>query len=248
MTWVLGNLDTISEQLLAHLLQALPPIVLSFVLAVPLAKLVGGIAWVRGTVGIASGLLYAVPSLPLFIVLPLVLGTGIRSTANIIVALTLYGLALMVPSAIGAFRSVSRDPLQSATAQGFAPFARFWQVELPLAGPVLLAGLRVVAVSTVSLVTVGGVLGIPSLGALFIDGFQRGIIAEIVTGIVLTAVLAIVLDQLLVLLGRVLMPWNRASATRSGGGRAHRHAAASGPAPEQTATAAPAAAEGQVTR
>lgn len=221
MTWVLNNLDTISEQLAAHLLQAIPPIVLAFVLAIPIAKLVEGFGWLRGTVGVASGLLYAIPSLPLFIILPLVLGTGIRSTANIIVALTLYGLALMVPSAIGAFRSVGRDPLQSATAQGFAPFARFLQVELPLAGPVLLAGLRVVTVSTVSLVTVGGVLGVPSLGALFIDGFQRGIIAEIVTGIVLTALLAIVLDALVVLLGRVLMPWNRARPTRGGNARPH---------------------------
>src|SRR5699024_7071250 len=138
-----------------------------------------------------------------------IIGTGVRSPANIIVALSLYGLALMVPQASDAFRSVSRDVLGSATAQGYAPMARFWRVELPLAGPVLLAGVRVVAVSTISLVTVGGVLGVPSLGMLFVDGFRRGIVAEIAAGVILTVVIALLIDALLVLLGRLVMPWTR---------------------------------------
>jgi osmoprotectant transport system permease protein len=86
---------------------------------------------------------------------------------------------------------------------------RFLTVELPLAGPTLLAGLRVVAVSTVSLVTVGAVLGIPSLGLLFTDGFQRGILAEIITGIVLTVAVALSWTAVLVLAGRLLLPWTR---------------------------------------
>ena len=92
---------------------------------------------------------------------------------------------------------------------GYGGLRRFVTVELPLAGPTLLAGLRVVAVSTVSLVTVGAVLGVESLGSLFTDGFQRGILVEILTGIVLTAALALLLDGLLVLVGRLLMPWTR---------------------------------------
>lgn len=207
MSWIAANLDLIGERLLAHLAQALPPIVLAFILALPIAKLANSRGWLRGGLTAGAGLLYAIPSLPLFIVLPLVLGTSIRSPLNIIVALTIYGLALMVPSASEALRAVSRDTLQSATAQGYAPLARFLRVELPLAGPALVAGLRVVTVSTVSLVTVGGVLGVPSLGMLFIDGFQRGITAEILTGIVLTAALALVLDLLVVLGGRLALPW-----------------------------------------
>ncbi|WP_152353671.1 ABC transporter permease [Brachybacterium subflavum] len=209
MSWVLANLPLLAERLLAHVGQAIPPIVLAFVLAIPIAKLANSRGWLRGGLTAGAGLLYAVPSLPLFIVLPIVLGTGIRSTVNIIVALTIYGLALMVPSASEALRAVSRDTLQSATAQGYAPFARFLRVELPLAGPALVAGLRVVAVSTVSLVTVGGVLGVPSLGMLFIDGFQRSITAEILAGIVLTAALAIALDLLIMLGGRLALPWSR---------------------------------------
>lgn len=209
MTWVLSNLDVIADRTWWHLVQAIPAIILSSILAIPIAKLASRWAPVRVTVSAASGLLYAVPSLPLFIVLPIILGTGLRSPVNIAIALTLYGLAIMVPGAISALRAVDQNVLRSATAQGYQASARFFQVELPLAGPALLATLRVVAVSTISLVTVGGVLGVPSLGTLFTDGFQRGIQAQILTGIVLTAVLALVLDALLVLLGRVLMPWTR---------------------------------------
>jgi len=82
-------------------------------------------------------------------------------------------------------------------------------VELPLSGPVLLAGMRVVAVSTVSLVTVGAVIGVQSLGSLFTDGFQRGIQAEIIAGLVATVALALLFDGALVLAGRLLMPWTR---------------------------------------
>lgn len=213
MSWVLANLDLLASRLGAHLLQSLPPILLAFVLAVPIAKLASARGWLRSSVTTTAGLLYAIPSLPLFIVLPIILGTSIRSPLNIVVALTIYGLALMIPTAAEALRAVRGATLDSATAQGFTPWARFWQVELPLAGPALVAGLRVVAVSTVSLVTVGGVLGVPNLGLLFIDGFQRGITAEILSGILLTAALALLLDALIVLAGRLLLPWSRPART-----------------------------------
>jgi osmoprotectant transport system permease protein len=215
MSWVLANLDVIAAHTGSHLAQALPPIVIAFVLSLPLAKLANRAGWLRAGVTTAAGLMYAIPSLPLFVLLPGLLGTGFRSPLNISIALTLYGLALMVPAASGAFGSVGREVLDAATGQGYAPPARFWQVELPLAGPVLLAGVRVVAVSTISLVTVGGVLGVSSLGMLFVDGFRRGIIAEILTGVLLTAALALAVDALLVLLGRVLMPWAATSGRRA---------------------------------
>jgi osmoprotectant transport system permease protein len=96
-------------------------------------------------------------------------------------------------------------------------------VELPLAGPVLLAGLRVVAVSTISLTTVGAVLGIGSLGLLFTDGLQRSIPEEVLTGIVLTIAIALIVDLLLVWLGRAIMPWTR---VKSGAADGHSASAA----------------------
>ncbi|AMM21099.1 ABC transporter permease [Frondihabitans sp. PAMC 28766] len=213
MSWVLSNVGYVGSAFLAHLELSIPPIVLAFVISVPLGWVANRYRIFRGTMLTVAGLLYAIPSLPLLVVLPLIIGTPIQSPVNVIVVLTLYGIALMVRSVADALESVGPDIAQSATAVGFSPWGRFWAVDFPLAGPVLLAGMRVVVVSTVSLVTVGGVLGIPGLGALFTDGLQRAIIAEIVTGIVLTVALALVLDYLLVLLGRLLMPWTRATRT-----------------------------------
>jgi len=207
VTWLLNNGEMIGQLVVAHLLISLPPIILSFVISVPIGWVANRYRWSRGTLLTVLGLLYAIPSLPLFIILPLVLGTGLRDSINLVVALTLYGIALMVRTTADGLASVDPGIRQSATAVGFSERSQFFRVDLPLAGPVLLAGIRVVAVSTISLTTVGAVIGVDSLGALFTDGFQRGIAAEILTGIVLTIVIALSVDGILVLLGRVLMPW-----------------------------------------
>lgn len=213
MTWVLNNLDVIAARTWSHLALAAPAIVLAFVLSVPVGALANRYRWSRPTLLTAAGLLYAIPSLPLFVVLPTVIGVGVRDRLNVIAAMTLYGMALMVRAAADALASVGEPVRLSATALGYSGAGRFWRVDLPLAGPVLLAGLRVVAVSTISLVTVSSLLGVDNLGMLFTDGFQRGIIAEVVTGIVATVVLALVVDGLLVLAGRALMPWARVVRT-----------------------------------
>ncbi|PPF16220.1 ABC transporter permease [Rathayibacter rathayi] len=214
MTWVVNNTDAIVVNLLAHLALSVPPILLSFLVSLPFGWFANRYRWSRGTLLTGLGVLYAIPSLAMFILLPVLLGIPLRSTANVITGLTLYGVALMVRTTSDALGAVSDDVRQSATAMGYSGWARLWRVEFPLAGPVLLSGLRVVTVSTVSLVTVGAVLGIQSLGLLFTDGFQRGITGEIVTGIVLTIVLALVLDGLLVLIGRLLMPWTALDRAR----------------------------------
>ncbi|GGC13643.1 ABC transporter permease [Cellulomonas carbonis] len=207
MSWLSQSWPLIRELTLEHLVLSVPPVLLSLLVAVPLGWVAHRHRAVRELLLTTSGLLYAIPSLPLLIMIPIVLGTGLRSPTTMVVALTLYGVALLVRAASDAFGSVPAEVRQSATAIGFSPWALFWRVELPLAGPVLLAGLRVVVVSTVSLVTVGAVIGIRSLGTLFTDGFQRGIVVEIVTGIVLTVLVALVLDALAVLGGRLLLPW-----------------------------------------
>ena len=225
MTWLVNNGNLIGQLVVAHLLIAIPPIILSFVISVPIGWLANRFSWSRGTLLTVLGLLYAIPSLPLFIILPLIIGTGLRDSINLVVALTLYGIALMVRTSADGLASVDSDVRQSASAVGFSARSQFFRVELPLAGPVLLAGIRVVAVSTISLTTVGAVIGIDSLGSLFTDGFQRGITVEILTGIVLTIILALGIDGLLVLLGRILMPWvavNSGRVNRRGRRRAQQ--------------------------
>lgn len=213
---MLNNTEQIGQLLAAHLLIAIPAIMASFIISLPIGWVANRFRWARRLLLPGLGLLYAVPSLPLFIVLPALLGTGLRDPINLVVALTLYGIALMVSATANALGSVDADIRRSATAVGFSPGQLFFRVELPVAGPVLLAGIRIVAVSTISLTSVGAVLGTPSLGTLFTDGFQRNIPAEILTGILLTITIALSIDGLLVLLGRVLMPWRAVNLVRPG--------------------------------
>lgn len=207
MEWVFHNLPRILDLSLAHLWLSAPAIVAAFVVALPIAWAANRIRHLRELIVSGTGLLYAIPSLPLFIVLPVLLGTGVRDAVNVVIALTIFGLALMVRSAADALSSVDEAARLSSVALGYSTLRRFFSVDLPLAGPALLAGLRVVSVSTISLVSVSAVLGVQSLGSLFTDGFERGIVASIAAGIVGTALLALLLDALLVLVGRLLMPW-----------------------------------------
>ncbi|HEY0816710.1 MAG TPA: ABC transporter permease [Pseudonocardia sp.] len=209
MTWVLGNLDLIWELLLQHLYFALPPIVIGLVLAIPLGWVANRSPVLRSTLLNISGLLYTIPSLALFVLLPPLLGTGILNPANVIVALTIYTVALLVRTVADGLSAVPPIVVNSATAMGYTPFRRFVGVELPMAVPVILAGLRVASVSAISLVTVGAVIGFGGLGKMFTDAFQRDIPAETIAGIVLVLLLAIVLDGLILLAGRALTPWTR---------------------------------------
>jgi len=215
VNWLWSNLDLVGELMLVHLSLSVPAIILSFVISVPIGWLAHRYQWSRGVLLSLCALLYAVPSLALLIAMPVFTGQRTTSPVNLVVALTLYGIAVIVRTAADAFDAVEPDVKQSATALGYSASGRFWGVELPLAGPVLLSGLRVVIVSTVSLATIGAVIGVESLGSLFTDGLQRGIQPEIVTGIVATIVLAIGLDWASVLIGRVLMPWPRPGAATS---------------------------------
>ncbi len=219
MTWVLNNLELIVQLTLQHVRLSILPIVLGFVIAIPLGWVAYRYRLTRGLILTLVGLLYTIPSLALFVILPPLLGIGFLSEANVLIALTIYAVAIMARSVADALASVDPDLRQAATAVGYSSWSRFWTVDFPLAGPVLLAGLRVVAVSTVSLLTVGIVVGVQSLGYLFTNGYQRGILASVVTGVVMTVLVALVFDRLLVLLGRMLMPWNRAIAIAPSGRR-----------------------------
>ena len=209
MTWVLNNLGLILELTLVHIRLSILPIVLGFVIAIPLGWLAYRYRLTRGLILTFVGLLYTIPSLAMFVILPPLLGIGFLSEANVLIALTIYAVAIMARSVADALASVDPDLRQAAVAVGYSSWSRFWTVDLPLAGPVLLAGLRVVAVSTVSLATVGIVIGVQSLGYLFTNGYERGILASVLTGVVMTVIVALIFDRLLVLLGRALMPWTR---------------------------------------
>ena len=212
--WLVESWPRIVELTLQHALIAIPAILVSFVVSVPLGWWAHRSPGARRFILPASGILYAIPSLPLFIFLPVLLGTKILDPLNVVVALTLYGIALLVRTAFDAFDTVGLATRADALAVGHSPGQVFTHVALPLAGPALLAGTRVVSASTLSLVSVGALIGVPSLGYFFTDGYRRAFPTEIMVGIVGTVLLAAVFDLALVVAGSLLLPWERATDRR----------------------------------
>lgn len=231
MEWFLANREQVFTLAGQHLVLAVLPMILGLLIAIPLAQIARQNRGRRSVVLTGSSLLYTIPSLALFIILPSVLGTRILDPVNVVVALTIYAVALLVRAALDAFDSVDEDLRQAAVAMGFKPLARFFQIDLPLSLPVMFAGLRVVSVSNISLVSVAALLGIGNLGMLFTSGLQRDFVTEVVVGIIAILILALFMDAILVLLERLLTPWTRASVAKGG-------STDSGAGPDKTGPAA----------
>jgi osmoprotectant transport system permease protein len=214
LNYLLTHLDDAWALTLVHLRLSLVPVLIGLIIAVPLGALVQRTTVLRRLTTVTASIIFTIPSLALFVVLPLIIPTRILDEANVIVALTLYTTALLVravPEALDAVPATVRD---AATAVGYRPLTRMLKVELPLAIPVLIAGLRVVAVTNISMVSVGSVIGIGGLGTWFTEGYQSNKSDQIVAGIIAIFVLAVVIDTLIMLAGRALTPWVRAGAAR----------------------------------
>jgi osmoprotectant transport system permease protein len=214
MAWVWTNFDKIWGLTVAHVGLSVVPIVVGFILSIPLGYAASRSRVARSILLSTAGILYTIPSLAFFLAIPAIIGTSILDPLNVVIALTVYAVAVMVRTATDAFASVPADVQDSARAMGFSRAQQFFGVDLPLAGPVLLAGVRVVSVSTVSLVSVGVLVGVSSLGSLFTEGFGIAFYTEIWTGIVGTLIIAAVFDLVIVAIARILMPWNRRPSVR----------------------------------
>ncbi len=210
MTYVLEHLEDIRGYAVAHTLLAGIPLVLGLLIALPLGWFARRNGRLYAPIIAVSGLLYTIPSLALFILMPLVLGTRILDSANVYVALTLYTVALLVRTVADGLGAVPDATKQAATAMGYTGLSRLAKVELPLAVPVISAGLRVAAVSNVSIVSVSSLIGFPQLGYYLTDGYQRSFPTEIVVGIVGCVLLALVFDSIIRTGTWALTPWQRA--------------------------------------
>lgn len=188
------------------------PLLVGLVLALPLGWLASRFRWTYPPLVTTAGILYTIPSLVLFIVLPGLIGTRILDTVNVAVALTVYTVALLVRVVADGLSSVSTDTLAAASAMGYTARQRLFAVQLPIAVPVIGAGLRVAAVSNVSLVSVASIIGVPQLGLLFVDGSNNTTLVPIIVGLVCFVVLALVFDGLILVGVRVLSPWARKAA------------------------------------
>lgn len=207
--WIQNNLPDIGSYLGQHVVLAVVPVLAALALALPLGYLVFRTGKGANPILAVLGVIYSIPSLALFVALPVVLGTPILSPLNVVVALTIYSVALLVRSVVDGLRSVPAAVKQSASAVGFSRWGRLRKVELPLAMPVIFAGLRVVTVSNIALVTVAVLVASGGLGQLFLRGYNSIFYTPLIVGLVLTVLLALLADAVILLIQRGTLPWAR---------------------------------------
>jgi len=205
--WIVDNLDGIGQRIGEHLVMVVAAIGIGFALSFALALLARRFRRMYGPILAVTGTLYAIPSLALFVLLiPL---TGLTLTTGII-ALVLYTLLILVRNIVVALDGVPPDVIEAANGMGFSTSQRFWRVELPIATPVIIAGLRIATVTTIGLVAVTTFIGLGGLGYLIINsGIRRFFPTSIYVGVLLCVILAVVADLSLAWLQRRLTPWTQ---------------------------------------
>jgi osmoprotectant transport system permease protein len=208
------NRDALLAALREHASLTAEAVVIAAVVAIPLAVLAYWYRRLTGPILALSGVLYTVPSLALFALLAPVVGVGgDRARVLVLIGLVLYALLMIIRNSLAGLNQVPEDVLDAARGMGYGRFARLLRIELPLALPGILTGLRLATVSTVALTTVGVQVGYGGLGQLINHGFHSNYRAEIATATVTAVLLALVLDLVLTTVGRLLTPWRRRAAS-----------------------------------
>ncbi|MER6813346.1 ABC transporter permease [Spirillospora sp. NPDC000708] len=208
--WIGDHTGTLRDHALIHVRLALLPVLFGLLISLPAGVACRRWRWLYPPLLTVSNLLYAIPSLALFMVF--IQYTGL-SQSTVMIPLTLYSLSVLIPNVVDGLGSVSEPVRQAATAMGFGPLRRLLRVELPIAVPIVIAGVRVAAVSSISLVAIGQLVGQGGLGYDIIRGYQLQFQTQIVAASVLIVVLALVTDAILVTVQRLLTPWARARGT-----------------------------------
>ncbi|OCC12787.1 ABC transporter permease [Streptomyces sp. PTY087I2] len=205
-SWIADHTDDLTTLTLSHLQAALTAVLLGLLISLPLAVVAHRVRRLRGLLLGLSNVLFTIPSIAVFVLLLPV--SGLTRTTTVI-GLTIYTLVVLLRNTVEGLDSVPARTKEAAKAMGTRPLRTLLTVELPLALPVIMAGVRIATVMAISLVSVATYIGDGGLGQLFTDGFQRNFPTPVIVGVVLTLLLAIVADALLVTLQYVLTPWNR---------------------------------------
>ncbi len=210
IAYLLDHFGETVDRFLTHAWLAVLPLVIGLIVAIPLGWLASRYRWLYPGVVNLAGLLYTLPSVALFVIMPSIIHTKILSPVNVVVALAIYTVALLVRVIADALIAVPDDVRAAAVAMGFTGTGRFLRVDLPIAVPVIVAGLRVAAASNVGLVSVGALIGVNQLGSLFTEGFTLDTSSTVLLGILLCVLLALILDGAIVFTGHRLTTWQRA--------------------------------------
>lgn len=205
--WIRDEWDQISAAIVEHLTLTVLAMLVGVVVASGLTFLALRFRWTMTPITGVTGLLYTLPSVALFALLAPVFGNLSRWTA--VLPLASYTLLILVTNFVAGFRAVPREVRESATAMGMSPRTRFWRVELPLALPYIITGIRIATVSTIGLVTVAAIIGQGGLGRLIFSGLRRTFWTPMTIGASLSIVLALSVDALILALGRWATPWTR---------------------------------------
>lgn len=208
--WIADHAAELADYTAVHLRLGLLSVLFGLIISVPLGILCHRLRWLYPPVLTVANILYSIPSLALFMIF--VRYTGLTEQ-TVMIPLTLYTLSVLVPNVVDGLASVPEPVRLAATAMGFGTVRRVVQVELPIAVPVVIAGVRVAAVSSISLVAVGQLIGQGGLGYYITRGLQLDFPTPIVTAMVLIMLLALTTDALLVLAQRLLTPWSRSKVT-----------------------------------
>lgn len=208
--YVRDNSETVLNALREHTTLTLRAVLIAALIAIPLAVVAYWFRPLTGPILALTGVLYTVPSLALFAFVAPYLGIGVATVLSVVV---LYALLVIVRNTVAGLNQVPAEVREAAEGMGYGRWGRLLRIELPLAVPGILTGLRLATVSTVALVTVGVVIGRGGLGQIIFAGFQNNLYkAQIMTGTLLCVLLALVLDLLLIGAGRLLTPWLRGRA------------------------------------
>ncbi|MER5770314.1 ABC transporter permease [Streptomyces sp. NPDC001985] len=211
--WIADHSGELAALTVNHLQAALTAVLVGLALALPLAVLAHRVRALRGLLLSLANVLFTVPSIAVFVLLLPV--SGLTRTTTVI-GLAVYTLVVLLRNTVDGLDSVPAHAKEAATAMGTRPLRTLLTVELPLALPVIVAGVRIATVMSISLVSVATYIGDGGLGQLFTDGFQRDFPTPVVAGVVLTLLLALAADALLVAVEYLLTPWNRGRGRNRG--------------------------------
>lgn len=204
--WVTGEWDQIQTALIQHLQLTFFSIFFGVLISAALAFVALRYRWTLSPITGFTGFLYTIPSVALFGLLVPYTGLAARTA---IIALTLYTLLVLVTNTVAGFQSIPGPVIEAANGMGFTPLRRVLSVELPLALPYIITGLRIATVTTVGLVTIAAIIGQGGLGRLILDGLQRTFWTPMVVGAVLSVFLALLFDLLIYAAGILATPWIR---------------------------------------
>ena len=212
--WIIDHLDDVGEKTWQHIQLLIIPMVIGFAIAFTLAIIATRQPRTVGPVTAVTGLLYTIPSLAAFaLLIPI---TGL-SLVTAIIPLTTYTLLILYVNTVAGFRSVPAEVYEAADAMGYGARSRLLRIQIPLAIPLIMAGVRIAAVTTIGLVTVAAIIGgnrFGGLGQFITEGLQTNFDTKIYLGAMGSVILAFIVDGLLVVLQRILTPWTRVRAAR----------------------------------